>query len=377
MTTNPVDVLIVLPTAILGGAERVMFNLAAHLLDEGNKVTVYAMSRGPQLGWAILQKQAKFKMIACNFDSEKTSLLPFIINIFKISRLNNYDYVISTHTHVNAALSFLKRIKLLKCSKLIGRESTFIFDRFYGTKRRFFFILYKILYGSHDVLICQTENMKISLVKNLGFIPAKKIVTIANPVNLVHINRLLEDPEDSLPRMPSNYKIIVACGRLIKLKGFHVLIEAFSFVVENNPMTRLIIIGDGPERSNLEYLAKEFKVFNKISFLGRLENPIIWFSIADIGIISSEREGFPNVLIEMMASGAKYIISTPCSDGVFDIPGIKVLDKYSASSIADALHSSLVEPEDRSASYKLYIQNNRVVGAFWKEICGLTKNENT
>ena len=125
-------ILIVLPTAVLGGAERVMFNLADFLLNEGHQVTVYAMSRGVQSGWETLTAKPGFSLTARSYKSEKTSLLSFVISMHSLSRKHRFDYVFSSHTHVNAALSFMRRLRILRCTHLVSRESTFVFERFFG-----------------------------------------------------------------------------------------------------------------------------------------------------------------------------------------------------------------------------------------------------
>lgn len=365
MGSKNLNILIVLPTAILGGAERVMFNLASHLADEGHDITIYAMSRGKQPGWESLEKKDNCKIFFKPFSSEKTSLPAFAWNIFKLSFSKKFDYVFSTHTHTNAILSLFKKTKILKCSRLIGRESTFIFERFHGPKRKIFYSLYKLFYGDHDLLICQTPKMLESLIENLGFYPAKKIATLPNPVNIKNIS----ESTKSVPmKIPPKTQTIIACGRLIPLKGFHLLIESFSLVSINHPDAHLYIIGDGPERAALEFLTNKLNIQKKVTFIGRISNPIPWFKIADIGVISSEREGFPNVLIEMMASGAKHIISTPCSDGVLDIPEISILEKHDLQCLAEAIDKSLSSKIDRSATYMKYIKDHRSIEAFWENI---------
>lgn len=369
MDSNKLNILIVLPTAILGGAERVMFNLASHLIEEGHNITIYAMSRGKQPGWEYLEAKDNCRIFFKPFSSEKTSLPAFTWNIFRLSLSKKFDYVFSTHTHTNAILSLLKKIKILNCSKLIGRESTFIFERFSGPKRKIFHILYKLFYGNHDLLICQTPKMHESLIGNLGFSPAKKIETLPNPVNIKNIRK----SESLTPAIISpKVKKIVACGRLIPIKGFHLLIEAFALTSTIHPDTHLFIIGDGPERAELESLSKRLNIQEKITFTGRINNPIPWFKIADIGIISSEREGFPNVLIEMMASGAKHIISTPCSDGVLEIPDVSVIEKYDHRLLAEAIGKSLSSEPDKSAKYIKYIEDHRSIEAFWEKIKNTT-----
>lgn len=353
------------PTAVLGGAERTMFNLITYLLEDGHKVTMFIMSRGDQKGWESIIAHPNFEMIIKNYKSEKTSLPVFFFNILYLSHKNSYDYSFSSHTHVNGALSLMRKLKVLKTKSLISRESTFIFERHEGAFRILLKFIYKFMYGSQDLVICQTERMKTSLIQNLGFMPADKIEVISNPVNLSYIKRQLN--QNHFGEKPFE-QLIVGCGRLITLKKFNWLLEAFSNIAEELPHAGVVIIGDGPERENLNNLVKDLGVEDKVLFTGKVSNPIKWFNKADIGVISSEIEGFPNVLIEMMASGTKQVITTPCTDGVNNIPYITVTESCSREAIQKSLIEKLKNPVDNSKNHREYIEGNRSVEVFWRKV---------
>ncbi len=357
------------PTAVLGGAERIIFNIVMMLLEDGHHVTVYIMSRGEQVGWDKIKDHPNLKFIIKNYKSEKTSLPMFLLSLIYLSYKNKYDYSFSSHTHVNGVLSFMRRLKLFRTKYLISRESTFIFERFFGIWRTIFKFIYRFMYGKQDLIVCQTERMKESLVKNLGYMPAKKIEVISNPVNIDYINYQLSNSQIDKPFRT----LIIGCGRLIPLKQFDFLIKAFSNLEKIFPEVGLVIIGDGPERKNLESLVETLNLSQKVIFTGKISNPIQWFAQADIGVISSEIEGFPNVLIEMMAAGSKQIITTPCTDGVNSIPYISITQDCSIEAIETSLRTYLKNPVDNSVSNKEYIHQNRSVEAFWQKVEGFIK----
>lgn len=353
------------PTAVLGGAERIMFNLIKFLLAEGHQVTFYVMSRGLQDGWEELLKEPNFKIIIRNYNSEKTSLPAFLLNLILLSYKNEFDYAFSSHTHVNGTLSLMRKLKLFKTNYLISRESTLVFERYQGAFARLLKLIYKYMYGSQDLVICQTNEMKASLVKHLGFKPANRIEVIPNPVNLNYIESQLNNA--TITTKPF-HTLIVACGRFIELKKFDHLISAFHMIEEEFPKVGLVLIGDGPERNNLQKLVSKFRLQKKVMFTGKIHNPIQWFNKADIGIISSEIEGFPNVLIEMMAAGTKKVISTPCTDEVNNIPYITVAKSCSVEDLQKSMRDNLKEPVDNSTDYVKYIKANRSVEVFWKTV---------
>lgn len=358
-------VLFVSPTAVLGGAERTMFNLITYLLEDGHKVTMFIMSRGEQVGWESIIAHPNFEMIIKNYKSEKTSLPVFFFNLIYLSHKSSYDYSFSSHTHVNGALSLMRRLKLFKTKKLISRESTVVFERYHGLPRQIFKFIYKFMYGGQDLVICQTEKMKSSLIESLGFKPASNIQVVLNPVNLDYIHQQLQHNNKTLKPFDT---LIVACGRFISLKQFDFLIEAFARVTNDFSHVGLMLIGDGPERENIEKLIKNLRLENKVILTGKISNPIQWFNKADIGIISSSIEGFPNVLIEMMASGTKHIITTPCTDGVNNIPNITVTDSISTQSIECSIKLCLQHLKDNSKNNIAYIKENRTMEVFWNTI---------
>lgn len=358
------SILIVLPTASMGGAERVMYNLAHHLLSQGAFVTVYFMSRGRGVAWEALESNLNANFIYKEFASEKASLCSLFFELFILSRRRNFDYVISTHTHVNAVLSFLVKIGFLKCERLISRESTFIFERFHGLKRILFYALYKFFYGAQDVLICQTEGMKSSLLRSLGFEPSKKIIVVPNPINLQDV--LFKTQISAVGDV--GFRRLVACGRLVPIKSFDLLLRAYASLYEKYNDCVLYIIGDGPSRLALECLVEELGIASRVFFLGNLINPLPWFVDADVGIVSSEREGFPNVLIEMMASGTKCVITTPCSDGVFDLPGVVITKDHSVDSLVECISKALDRADDFREIYRSYIFSERNINSFWLKV---------
>lgn len=362
---SPSQFLFVSPTAVLGGAERTMFNIISMLLKKGHHVTVYIMSRGKQAGWESIKDHPNLTMIIKDHGSEKTSLPDFLFNLIFLSYNNKYEYAFSSHSHVNGVLSFMRRVRLFRTKYLISRESTFVFDRFFGPWRVLFKLIYKFMYGQQDLIICQTERMKSSLISNLGYMPAKKIAVISNPVNLDYIDYQVADSQ--INKRPFS-TLLVGCGRLIPLKKFDWLIEAFAAIEGEFPKAGLVIIGDGPERESLQQLVARLGLQDKVIFTGKISNPIQWFASADIGVISSEIEGFPNVLIEMMASGTKQVISTPCTDGVDSIPHITVTKSCSKEAIEVALRQHLSHQVDNAVVNKKYISQYRSVEAFWQAV---------
>lgn len=356
--------LFVIPTARIGGAERVMFNLVTYLLDQQKDVTLVTMSQGKQQnGWADLEKYVNFHWVIGDYKSEKASLAPITAKLISLSTKYEYDYIFSSHLHVNSYLSTLKKFGLFKGSNLISRESSVVFERNKGFIRIAFKLAYRFLYGEQDLLICQTELMKNSLIRNLGFKPVRKVEVLHNPVNIDYINSHISNTHKE--------KIIVACGRLFEIKQFDLLIDAFSIFSKRNPEHNLIILGEGALRLELEAQARSLKISEKVIFMGRVNNPFEWFAKSEIGVVSSRIEGFPNVILEMMASGTSKIVTTPCTGGLKEIPSLIITDDTSMNSILDGLNKAAALNDDLSPIYQKHIAENNSVNAFWDEVLQL------
>jgi teichuronic acid biosynthesis glycosyltransferase TuaC len=134
--------------------------------------------------------------------------------------------------------------------------------------------------------------------------PADKLVTMPNGVDL-NLFRMqpqtVARAELGWPHGPT----LLSVGNLVENKGHHIAIEALAQL----PDFRLVIAGEGPERHALEALAKNSQTASRIKFLGRVEQNqlAVCYSAADILVLPSSREGWPNVLLESMACGTPVV----------------------------------------------------------------------
>ncbi|MHA1377724.1 MAG: glycosyltransferase family 4 protein [Candidatus Helarchaeota archaeon] len=103
--------------------------------------------------------------------------------------------------------------------------------------------------------------------------------------------------------------IMLMVSRLVSTKGIDVVIRLFSQINREFPFTRLMIIGEGPEKKNLIKLTKNLKLKDKILFLGKIsnENLPIYYSACDLFILPSSYEGQPTVILEAMACESPII----------------------------------------------------------------------
>ncbi|MDN3549558.1 glycosyltransferase [Mucilaginibacter aquaedulcis] len=244
--------------------------------------------------------------------------------------------IMSTHPYLNACMGFLKRIGYLR-SELIVRECTSVFTRFTGLKKWSYKLAYRLGYPGVNLVVCQTELMRNQFMQHVTFVPGQKIVVQANPVDL---EQILLKAESSLKDVDTDAGFICAAGRLIPEKGFSLLIHAFEGIYRQYPGLKLLILGEGPERMALTNLIKSLNLSQQVILKGRIDNPIPYFKKARLCVVSSIKEGFPNVLLEMMTANPT-VISTLCAGGIEDIPGILKIDTNSVNELEFAIKRAL------------------------------------
>ncbi len=175
--------------------------------------------------------------------------------------------------------------------------------------RKFFFLRrmhnkYKnqpILGISQSVINNITQNLKI---------PIKKSVVIYAPHDFQLINNLASKP--------IVYKdFIVAVGSLIQRKRYDILIKAFN-LIKDHISSNLLIIGDGPQKEQLQKLIAKLHLTNRIKLLGFQENPYPYIKNAKLLALSSENEGLPRVVAESLILQTPVVV-TNSSEGIFEV----------------------------------------------------------
>lgn len=174
----------------------------------------------------------------------------------------------------------------------------------------FLMLLEKIGYVMSKKIIAISSTTKKSLVHDYG-IPPEKIIVIPVGINLDEFK-----PLDDIKKIPSS---ILYVGRLDKRKGVQYLIRALRYVVKGFPMAKLYIIGNGNLRDSLEKLARNEKVDDHVTFLGKvpMKDLVKWYNKAEVFVLPSLFEGFGIVVLEAMACGTP-VIGTKVA-GIVDI----------------------------------------------------------
>ena len=151
------------------------------------------------------------------------------------------------------------------------------------------------IYRKSDILICQTKKIS-RYYKSVG---VKNTCVIKNPLILNSQNDL---------SFSINDRYIISVGRLDKQKNYAMLIEAFSSLKKRKQFKeKLYILGDGPEKENLQRLINESGMKDEVILTGRKNNVNDYLAHATAFVMSSDYEGMPNALLEAMAMGLPVI----------------------------------------------------------------------
>ena len=170
--------------------------------------------------------------------------------------------------------------------------------------------LYTAYHFSNVTKIVAVSKKIAAILRKKFFL--ENVIHIYNPIDLVEIQRFSEISREEL-----SFPYILSVGRLHSQKNFSLLIKAFARSKLRDKY-KLIILGEGPERKKLEKLVLELGMKGKIFLPGKVSNPYPFMRNARFFVLTSNYEGFPNVLLESLACGTP-VIATNCDTGPDEI----------------------------------------------------------
>lgn len=324
--------LILVPADNVGGAEKILHSIVMEIVNRENwSIDVYILNSATLslFGTSVFSEKVHVKY----FSKTREINGVFLLLCYLLKNKKKYDIAISSFAHCNAFLGILRFLNILDIKFLLVRESTLIPKRFTG-KRLFFYKLgYFFGYRFCDYMVFQTNEMRHVLFSFAPWLKNKPNKVLFNPITFSHGR--------AKPRFPLSPPIIVvSVGRLIPEKGFDNLIKAFSRVVEKFPQAILKIYGEGVMRNKLQNLILEQKLSSHVFLCGFTQKPSEVMRNADLCIVSSLIEGFPNVLLEMMSVNSR-VVSTLCADGVSALSGIFTCEPNNIRSLENAIINAL------------------------------------
>lgn len=303
-----------LPNLAGGGAEHVAVRIANELAAQGRLVDLVLVQAK---GAYISKVSDKVNIVDLKF-SGRFSTIKSLPRLIKYLRKNKPNILFSTLFRANTISALAIRLARVN-TKLILRHPNMLYPE--GGKRLSFYsrVSKKLAIWAAkkaDVLVLTSKAMKGELLEHSDF-DGSKVKIIHNPVPIDEIQLKAKEKSGHEWLDNKNVPVVLAVGRLSYQKNFESLIRAFAGLRERRE-SRLIILGEGEERAKLENLVEEFKIQEYVSMPGFVSNPYSYMSRCDVFVLPSRWEGFPNVLVEAMACGAK-VIATDCPGGAAEI----------------------------------------------------------
>lgn len=301
-------VLFLMPRLGNGGAEKIACYLANELSSLDNyevKFLLLDRKRNEYLDLLDEKISIEYLDLKNRFRSCIHKVIKKIISLQPDIFFIGYD---TLNLYMAPFIPVLKRYGI----KVIVRETNILSKRFKPTL--FKKMIYKTFYNNYDTIICQSKDMADDLINNWK-IKTSKINIINNPINVEIVQEKSLTIKDTL----TNNLYFVAVGRLSSQKGFGKLIELIGYLEKKNKFPyKLLIMGEGELRESLEADIKKRNLTEKIQLIGRVDNPYP-IMVQSLGLIlSSDFEGFPNVLLEANALGLP-VFSNRCPGGINEI----------------------------------------------------------
>jgi glycosyltransferase involved in cell wall biosynthesis len=295
-----------------GGSEKVCITIGNGLVKLGWKVNLVVLNLDNQV--FLKQLSNEINLIKLNKKRTRYVILPLLRYIY----FNKPSLFLAFNYEITILLIFLKILLRFKY-KIIARNNNTISHKLEEFKKQNFWIKYIFrnlfikFYDKSDHVINQCSSMKDDIIKIYPKIK-KKTSVIYNPISENILDYVKNYDINKVKK--KNYLLCV--GRLEHQKAFHYAIEGFARISDKFPYLRLKIIGQGSQLKELKKVAAEFGVEEKVDFEGFQKEIIPYYLNAKVTILTSQYEGFPNVLIESIVLGTP-VVSFDCSSGPSEI----------------------------------------------------------
>lgn len=302
--------LIFINTLQSGGAERVVSLLLEHLRSD---FEIHLALYTNMVDYAI---PPEIKILDLKQPLQQNKFIRFLkmprqsYKVYSYCKKNNIKISVAflyRPCYVNALMKSLwgYKGKVIMCERT---HQTTMQQSHSAIYRMFSKFMVMFSYKRADLVLANSYAMQTDLVENFRIKTPVKV--IYNPIDL----KFIRSHTDEVPpfEFDKDTFYFINVGGFRKEKNHLLMLQAF-FILKNLPC-KLLIVGGGVMEEELKQKSTDFGMNEKIIFCGWDNNPFRYVSRSNCFVLSSDVEGFPNVLIEALACG-KAVISTDCSSG--------------------------------------------------------------
>lgn len=296
-----------------GGAERVATRLAEWMADAGHQVQLLSLS-DVQSDFYTTPRNAERLGLGLLADSRGalsavSGNIRRILAVRRSIKKHSSSVAISLGNKNNIIM--LIALSFVRCRKIISERA----DPEIESIGLIWRLLRRLVYRFADLHVSQSNFVTDWLGSR---IPRLKCIVIGNSIPSMDASWYPEAHGIEANESQTN---LLAIGRLTDEKGFDILLDAMAIAVARfKEPARLEIYGDGPELEKLLYQKGRLGLDHIVFFRGVTQEISAAYRAADVFVLPSRFEGFPNVLIEAMSHGLP-IVAARCSGGVADILG--------------------------------------------------------
>lgn len=228
-----------------------------------------------------------------------------LIRLRKIARKNKYDYMF-----IILPISNILNYARYGCTKIVS-------CRHFGDLQTHLRHYTMMTRTSDAIAFNSIAQMEYFVEKHPSL--KQKCYAIHNILDIDRVTSLKDEPiEEQVAEFMNGYKCVMTTGRFADSKGLQNLLKSFSVVAKERQDVRLVMVGDGELKDHVEKLITDLELNEKVLLPGFKKNPFKYISRADVFVLPSFYEGFPNMLIEAMACGVP-VIATDCPTGPAEI----------------------------------------------------------
>lgn len=288
-------ILQVIDSLSMGGAEKLLVDIVPIMISKGHVVDIILLNGKRTELMDILEKR-----VDCNIYSLGNN----VYNPFYIVKLIPYFYKYDiVHVHLFPAQYFaaISRLFCFKKMKLIFTEHSTNNRRIQNKNYR---LVEKAVYKIYNKVVCITGEVDKVLRLNLNIDP-KKLQIIENGINITQVSNCKKHSREVLDFTESDKLVIMVAGFRLE-KDQDTVIRAISLLPDKY---KLILVGDGVRKSEIEEQVNLLNLTHRVSFLGIRNDVYELFRMCDIAVLSSHWEGFGLVAVEAMGCGLPVIAS--------------------------------------------------------------------
>lgn len=329
-----------LPSLRGGGAERVMVTLANGFADRGLRVDlVLAKAEGPYLP----DVSSSVRVV----DLGASRVLGSLAGLVRYLRRERPVALLTAMGHANVVAAAARRLSRVATRLVVSEHAHFsaVSAKATSIPGRSMVHFMRWAYPGTDGIVAVSEGVAVDLAAAIG-LPRERILVIHNPVVTAVMLANSRRPQGHPWFGHGQPPVLLGVGRLTEQKDFTLLIRAFAQLRLQRDV-RLMILGEGELRPQLEALVLELQVEEDVMLPGFVQNPYGYMRCAALYVLSSGWEGLPTTLIEAMACRTP-VVATDCPSGPAEIleggRWGRLIPVGDVDALAQAIAATLDEP---------------------------------